>query len=176
MKVIYDFRNVDAKCPSCGEVLAEQTMFPDNFAKREINNLKVHCTNQGCQEQVELLHLKASLPNTLHIYTCTFLVIVIHNLCFQTHLENCRFCEIQCPSHCGKFILKNDMQRHVQYECDNRNIVCQLCHREILFVEKEVNTCICRAVLVYKFGFHKNMNISYYHCRLMKKIHVLNLK
>lgn len=46
------------KCPVDNEMLSEDQLFPDNFAKREILSLTVRCPNRGCAEKMELRHLE----------------------------------------------------------------------------------------------------------------------
>lgn len=53
-------RDTGQKCPVDNEVLTEDQLFPDNFAKREILSLTVRCRNVGCSEIMELRHLEVS--------------------------------------------------------------------------------------------------------------------
>lgn len=46
------------RCPVDNEMLSEEQLFPDNFAKREILSLTVRCPNTGCAEKMELRHLE----------------------------------------------------------------------------------------------------------------------
>lgn len=55
------------------EMLSEDQLFPDNFAKREILSLTVRCPNLGCADKMELRHLEVKKtvtdmfdPNTEH--------------------------------------------------------------------------------------------------------------
>lgn len=49
------------------EMLSEEQLFPDNFAKREILSLTVRCPNSGCAEKMELRHLEVRIFNDRHI-------------------------------------------------------------------------------------------------------------
>lgn len=49
------------RCPVDNEVLREDQLFPDNFAKREILSLTVHCTNVGCTDKMELRRLDVGI-------------------------------------------------------------------------------------------------------------------
>lgn len=51
-------RDAGQKCPVDNEVLLENQLFPDNFAKREILSLTVCCPNEGCMHKMELRHLE----------------------------------------------------------------------------------------------------------------------
>lgn len=53
-------RDAGHKCPIDNEILLENQLFPDNFAKREILSLKVKCPNKGCSQKMELRHLEVS--------------------------------------------------------------------------------------------------------------------
>ena len=46
------------RCPVDNEMLSEEQLFPDNFAKREILSLTVRCPNAGCKDKMELRHLE----------------------------------------------------------------------------------------------------------------------
>lgn len=46
------------RCPVDNEMLSEDQLFPDNFAKREILSLTVRCPNLGCADKMELRHLE----------------------------------------------------------------------------------------------------------------------
>lgn len=48
------------RCPVDNEMLSEDQLFPDNFAKREILSLTVRCPNSGCDDKMELRHLEVS--------------------------------------------------------------------------------------------------------------------
>lgn len=54
------FRDAGHKCPVDNEILLENQLFPDNFAKREILSLTVKCPNKGCVQKMELRHLEVS--------------------------------------------------------------------------------------------------------------------
>lgn len=49
------------RCPVDNEILSEQEIYPDNFAKREILNCTVKCPNHkdGCKSVVTLTQLQA---------------------------------------------------------------------------------------------------------------------
>lgn len=46
------------RCPVDNEMLTEDQLFPDNFAKREILSLTVRCPNSGCVDKMELRQLE----------------------------------------------------------------------------------------------------------------------
>lgn len=48
------------RCPVDNEMLSEDQLFPDNFAKREILSLTVRCPNSDCADKMELRHLEVS--------------------------------------------------------------------------------------------------------------------
>lgn len=53
-------RDTGQKCPVDNEVLLEEQLFPDNFAKREILSLTVRCPNEGCSDKMELRQLEVN--------------------------------------------------------------------------------------------------------------------
>lgn len=55
------------RCPVDNEVLSEDQLFPDNFAKREILSLTVRCSNSGCDEKMELRHLEVRILKVMDI-------------------------------------------------------------------------------------------------------------
>lgn len=55
---LFLFRDAGHKCPVDNEILLENQLFPDNFAKREILSLTVKCPNVGCLHKMELRHLE----------------------------------------------------------------------------------------------------------------------
>jgi TNF receptor-associated factor 6 len=55
---LVSFRDAGHKCPVDNEILLENQLFPDNFAKREILSLTVKCPNEGCFHKMELRHLE----------------------------------------------------------------------------------------------------------------------
>lgn len=54
-------RDAGHKCPIDNEILLENQLFPDNFAKREILSLMVKCPNKGCSTKMELRHLEVRI-------------------------------------------------------------------------------------------------------------------
>lgn len=61
--IAFLLQNSDAgqRCPVDNEMLSEDQLFPDNFAKREILSLTVRCPNSGCSEKMELRHLEVGI-------------------------------------------------------------------------------------------------------------------
>lgn len=49
------------------EMLLEDQLFPDNFAKREILSLTVRCPNSGCAEKMELRHLEVRILSDMQL-------------------------------------------------------------------------------------------------------------
>jgi len=56
-------RDAGHKCPVDNEILLENQLFPDNFAKREILSLTVKCPNKGCSMKMELRHLEVRISS-----------------------------------------------------------------------------------------------------------------
>ncbi|KAL4698571.1 hypothetical protein H8959_011228 [Pygathrix nigripes] len=52
--IIKSIRDAGHKCPGDNEILLENKLFADSFAKREILSLMVKCPNEGCVHKMEL--------------------------------------------------------------------------------------------------------------------------
>ena len=68
--VFVSFRDAGHKCPVDNEILLENQLFPDNFAKREILSLMVKCPNEGCLHKMELRHLEVLKLFFSHVHLC----------------------------------------------------------------------------------------------------------
>lgn len=66
--LLVSFRDAGHKCPVDNEILLENQLFPDNFAKREILSLMVKCPNEGCLHKMELRHLEVLKLFSVSIY------------------------------------------------------------------------------------------------------------
>ncbi|GAB6029987.1 TNF receptor-associated factor 6 [Chamberlinius hualienensis] len=112
--------NKSRVCPEDNCPLAEHDVFPDNFAKREIANLKAKCPNSknGCQAVVELRAM-------------------------EEHQRHCEHEMISCPNGCPVAILQQDMAEHVNKECLHRLIECSLCcaHFHLNQQQSHFETC-----------------------------------
>lgn len=97
--------NKSSRCPEDNCRLTEQDIFPDNFAKREIANLKAKCPNSknGCVAVVDLRSM-------------------------EEHQRHCEYEMISCPNGCPVAILQQDIAEHVNKECLHRLIECSLCN------------------------------------------------
>ncbi|MBN3326653.1 TRAF6 factor, partial [Atractosteus spatula] len=125
-------RDAGQKCPVDNEVLTEDQLFPDNFAKREILSLTVRCPNQGCSQKMELRHLEA------HVAECVFAMVV----CLLCHMSVCKSYlgqhETQeCPRrivpcvNCACPVVFEESKYHEQ-ECPLANVVCDYCTMELI--------------------------------------------
>ncbi|MCJ8747344.1 hypothetical protein PDJAM_G00152340 [Pangasius djambal] len=110
-------RDTGQKCPVDNEVLTEDQLFPDNFAKREILSLTVRCRNAGCNEKMELRHL-------------------------ENHLKLCEFATVPCPQ-CQKPIWKNSVEEHMNKDCLQRLITCPDCAESIIYADKQFHEQMC---------------------------------
>ncbi|XP_061077161.1 TNF receptor-associated factor 6 [Conger conger] len=110
-------RDAGQKCPVDNEVLTEDQLFPDNFAKREILSLTVRCPNAGCGHKMELRNLEA-------------------------HVEQCQFATLPCPM-CQVSVWKNMLEEHQARECQRRTVSCPDCILTFLFEESEHHKQMC---------------------------------
>ncbi|KAK7912524.1 hypothetical protein WMY93_012735 [Mugilogobius chulae] len=110
-------RDTGQKCPVDNEMLSEDQLFPDNFAKREILSLTVRCPNPGCTDKMELRHL-------------------------ENHVSQCEFSTVPCP-HCQKAVRKTLVEQHAADECLRRPVSCPDCVAYYIYEEKEVHEQQC---------------------------------
>ncbi|KAJ8343191.1 hypothetical protein SKAU_G00305200 [Synaphobranchus kaupii] len=110
-------RDAGQKCPVDNEVLTEDQLFPDNFAKREILSLTVRCPNPGCVHKMELRNLEA-------------------------HVGQCQFATLPCPM-CQVSVWKNMLDEHKAHECPRRTVSCPDCMQRFVFEESQVHELVC---------------------------------
>ncbi|KAJ8417006.1 hypothetical protein AAFF_G00282330 [Aldrovandia affinis] len=110
-------RDAGQKCPVDNEVLTEDQLFPDNFAKREILSLTVRCPNAGCDHKMELRHLEA-------------------------HVAQCQFATVQCPL-CQDAVWKSELEEHKTQRCPRRYVSCTDCMQKFVFEDRKVHEQLC---------------------------------
>ncbi|XP_020669499.3 TNF receptor-associated factor 6 [Pogona vitticeps] len=115
--IVKSIRDAGHKCPIDNEILLENQLFPDNFAKREILSLTVKCPNKGCNQKMELRHL-------------------------EDHQSHCGFASEKCPQCQGTFP-KNQLQEHMKLECSRRRIACPNCALSMPYEEKKIHDEMC---------------------------------
>lgn len=108
--ILKSIRDAGQKCPVDNEILFEKSLFPDNFAKREILSLTVKCPNKGCLHKMELRHL-------------------------EVHQAVCDFACVECLQ-CQQSFPKTRLEDHVLLECPRRQVACENCHMSIAYEEK----------------------------------------
>uniref|UniRef100_A0A9J8DC89 TNF receptor-associated factor n=1 Tax=Cyprinus carpio carpio TaxID=630221 RepID=A0A9J8DC89_CYPCA len=91
-------RDTGQKCPVDNEVLLEEQLFPDNFAKREILSLTVRCPNVGCSDKMELRQLE------IHEQICPFANTV------------CEYCEME--------LIRDQLALHCDTDCLKAPVAC----------------------------------------------------
>ncbi|XP_061889120.1 TNF receptor-associated factor 6 [Entelurus aequoreus] len=110
-------RDTGQKCPVDNEMLLEDQLFPDNFAKREILSLTVRCPNAGCSDKMELRRL-------------------------ENHLAQCPFATVPCPQ-CQQSVKKTCLEEHKTIECRRRPMSCPDCVASFVYEEKELHEQQC---------------------------------
>ncbi|GAB1608488.1 TNF receptor-associated factor 6-like isoform X2 [Argonauta hians] len=115
----------NSKCPIDNSNVEQDQMFRDNFVKREILSMKVHCpcSKNGCKVVLEL------------------------NI-IEEHQETCPFKSVECPLNCGDFILEKNMSHHKEIECPKRNITCTSCLETLIFDKYSEHEGVCPKQLV----------------------------
>ncbi|XP_064398235.1 TNF receptor-associated factor 4-like [Halichondria panicea] len=108
---IDQYMMINDKCPNCRKVI---TTFKDERSNRDIQSLKVKCTNHtnGCQWVGELRHV-------------------------DEHPNTCVYVKLPCPNDCGdgsEIVLieatqffRKDLQKHLKDECPRRQYSCPHC-------------------------------------------------
>lgn len=120
-------------CAKDGNPLYRNQMFPDNFIKQEILQLRVfvHCTNndEGCLWQGKLEDYEE------HTQTCQFETVTCDYAgCMvkftrskrEEHMQECGLREV-CCSGCGDTYFTRDMQAHKMGDCPVFPVVCPRC-------------------------------------------------
>ncbi|XP_006124531.1 TNF receptor-associated factor 6 [Pelodiscus sinensis] len=115
--IVKSIRDAGHKCPVDNEILLENQLFPDNFAKREILSLSVRCPNKGCLQKMELRHL-------------------------EEHELNCDFSCVECLQCQGSF-QKNQLQNHMMLECPRRQVSCPNCATSMSYEDQELHDQNC---------------------------------
>ncbi|KAG8001203.1 TNF receptor-associated factor 6 [Nibea albiflora] len=110
-------RDTGQRCPVDNEMLSEEQLFPDNFAKREILSLTVRCPNSGCAEKMELRHL-------------------------ENHLARCQFATVPCLQ-CQQSVRKSNLEEHRTAECQRRPVSCPDCVASFVYEERELHEQQC---------------------------------
>nr|XP_008532459.1 PREDICTED: TNF receptor-associated factor 6 isoform X2 [Equus przewalskii] len=107
--IIKSIRDAGHKCPVDNEILLENQLFPDNFAKREILSLMVKCPNGGCLHKMELRHL-------------------------EIHDQNCPLANVICE-YCNTMLIREQMPNHYDLDCPTAPIPCTFntfgCHEKM---------------------------------------------
>lgn len=115
--IIKSIRDAGHKCPVDNEILLENQLFPDNFAKREILSLTVKCPNKGCLQKMELRHL-------------------------EDHQVHCEFALVNCPQ-CQRPFQKCQVNTHIIEDCPRRQVSCVNCAVPMAYEEKELHDQSC---------------------------------
>ncbi|XP_060118105.1 TNF receptor-associated factor 6 [Heteronotia binoei] len=121
--IVKSIRDAGQKCPIDNEILLENQLFPDNFAKREILSLRVKCPNKGCDQKMELRQL-------------------------EDHQLHCGFASEECPQCQGCF-QKNQLQEHIMLECPRRQVTCPNCVMNMAYEDKELHDQKCPLASVF---------------------------
>uniref|UniRef100_A0A2I3G7Q8 TNF receptor-associated factor n=1 Tax=Nomascus leucogenys TaxID=61853 RepID=A0A2I3G7Q8_NOMLE len=115
--IIKSIRDAGHKCPVDNEILLENKLFPDNFAKREILSLITKCPNEGYLHKMELRHL-------------------------EDRHAHCEFALMDCPQ-CQCPFQKFHINIHILKDCPRRQVSCDNCAASIAFEDKEIHDQNC---------------------------------
>ncbi|KAM6980493.1 TNF receptor-associated factor 6 [Aplochiton taeniatus] len=110
-------RDTGQRCPVDNEILLEEQLFPDNFAKREILSLTVRCPNTGCNNKMELRRL-------------------------ESHITQCPFEMVPCPQ-CQESVWKSQLEEHISVQCPRRTVSCPDCVASFVFEDTKLHEQQC---------------------------------
>uniref|UniRef100_A0A3Q2YKC4 TNF receptor-associated factor n=1 Tax=Hippocampus comes TaxID=109280 RepID=A0A3Q2YKC4_HIPCM len=106
-------------CVHCFKQLtSEVSAFPDNAAGREIASLPAQCLNAGCS-------WKGSIKE------------------YETqHEGSCELERVQCEA-CQAFLLRSELERHCERECEARILNCKYCKVSCSFKDIKAHDEVC---------------------------------
>ncbi|KAI3378311.1 hypothetical protein SNEBB_007157 [Seison nebaliae] len=112
--------NDENNCPNCDAVITRDKVYVDKPLQKEIWAIDVFCSYQqlGCDWAGTLKHL-------------------------PKHLDECGFTYIQCPNACEKRFQRKDLEKHLEYDCMKRDIICEFCNETLSSKNEEdhLNKC-----------------------------------
>ncbi|XP_065647117.1 TNF receptor-associated factor 6 isoform X5 [Hydra vulgaris] len=98
-------------CPIDNYSINEEQIYPDNFALREILELKVRCQNSKTHSCKWLGSLKM----------------------LKEHMMSCEYNLFLCTNNCGEKMTRNALDKHCLNDCPKRVISCEFCKLKIVF-------------------------------------------
>ncbi len=139
--MIYQSFLLFRKCPLCDEDV--NGTFSDEAAKKKVLALEMKCpsrckwrgTLQGFLEVSLCQHFCSST-----ICCCLLKAIVsIGMFSFQKHKNECRFDMVKCRNKaCKELVKREELEKHLQEECQHREIGCEYCDQRITIANKKV--------------------------------------
>ncbi|XP_051748746.1 TNF receptor-associated factor 2 [Ctenopharyngodon idella] len=99
-------------------ILKQGCAFPDNAARREVENLPAVCINEGCAWKGSIKDYELS------------------------HEGKCEFMILSCPL-CKELIRFNEQERHNERECPERTLNCKYCKEPFHFKNIKAHDEIC---------------------------------
>uniref|UniRef100_A0A8B9JLL0 TNF receptor-associated factor n=1 Tax=Astyanax mexicanus TaxID=7994 RepID=A0A8B9JLL0_ASTMX len=117
---------LDLICTKCKEdpgsesdssmMLTLDHFFSDNAINKEIQELRVHCVNQGCG-------WRSTLKD------------------FEDHQSQCEYALIPCNIGCGLMVLRKTLATHLEKGCPNNKTTCQVCCSALTPAELQKHSC-----------------------------------
>ncbi|XP_046856582.1 TNF receptor-associated factor 6-like [Xenia sp. Carnegie-2017] len=124
----------DPKCPEDQEKLSKKNAFPDNFIKRELKSIRLHCPSEKCKWFGAYEELEGHSQVCEHALTSC-----IHKQCniqlprslLDEHLKNeCEYRNVKCE-YCGKDVPYASLMDHKENVCENAFVTCKYCNQMI---------------------------------------------
>ncbi|KAL4825298.1 hypothetical protein H8958_020253 [Nasalis larvatus] len=133
--IIKSIRDAGHKCPVDNEILLENQLFSDNFAKREILSLMVKCPHE----------VPTSLPKfhiNIHILKdCPRRQVSCDNCAASVAFEDKEIHDQRCPlanvicEYCNTILIREQMPNHYDLDCPTAPIPCTFstfgCHEKM---------------------------------------------
>ncbi|XP_066500525.1 TNF receptor-associated factor 1 [Hoplias malabaricus] len=118
--------NKDLVCTKCKEdpssdsdssmMLTLDHLFNDTAINKEIQELRVHCVNQGCP-------WRSTLKD------------------FEEHQSQCEYALIPCNVGCGLMVLRKTLAIHLEKGCPNNKTTCPTCSSKMTPAELQKHSC-----------------------------------
>ncbi|XP_015222136.2 TNF receptor-associated factor 2 [Lepisosteus oculatus] len=100
-------------------LLDTNAAFPDNAARREIENLPASCANEGCTWKGVIKEYESS------------------------HEGRCELERVQCAA-CKALLRRSEQERHSERECEERNLNCKYCKVTFSFRNIKAHDEVCQ--------------------------------
>ncbi|KAL4630031.1 TNF receptor-associated factor 1 isoform X1 [Arapaima gigas] len=113
----------DPNLENSNSILTPDNFFNDAAINKEIQELKVHCANQGCT-------WRSTLKN------------------YEEHQSQCEYALIPCNIGCGHMVERKNLARHLEKGCPNNVSLCPTCSQAMSPAKLQVTVCVAGLALL----------------------------